>query len=102
MQLRYKAMEAGYGMQYIAPVKKFAERAREDGMTFVPGSEKGQARVKRIRSNMGVSPWPEISEKAKAEYKALFDICGTTKFLEDLDVDDVRKLDLRYKKGRIE
>jgi heterodisulfide reductase subunit C len=101
LQLRYKAMESGYGMQYIAPFKKFALRAREDGLTFAPGGEKGRARVMRIRSNIGAVPWPEISDKAKAEYKALFDLCGTTKFVEDLDVENPPPLDLAYRKGRI-
>jgi heterodisulfide reductase subunit C len=101
MQLRYKAMEAGYGMQYIAPFKKFALRARDDGLTFAPG-KKGREKVERTRSNLGTSPWPDISEKAKAEYKTLFDLCGTTKFLEELKTEEVEDLHLTYQNGKIE
>ncbi|MCL1915602.1 MAG: 4Fe-4S dicluster domain-containing protein [Desulfovibrionaceae bacterium] len=101
MQLRYRAVEAGYGLQYIAPFKKFAMRAREDGLTFAPGGSKGRERVQGIRSGIGASPWPEISEKAKAEYTALFDLCGVKRDLEGMPEDAAEPLDLNYLGGRI-
>lgn len=100
MQLRYLAVENNYGLKYIMPFKRFALRAREDGLTFAP-SEKGREKIKRYRSNLGVAPWPEISEKAKAEYKELFDITGATEHLEKLSDEAEKPVVLSYLAGRI-
>lgn len=100
MQLRYLAIEKKYGLKYMMPFKRFGLKARVDGLTFVP-SERGQEKIKRLRTNLGVSPWPEISEKAKAEYKELFDLTGATAYLESLDDQDEKPVGLRYSEGRI-
>jgi heterodisulfide reductase subunit C len=100
MQLRYMATEKKYGLKYIMPFRRFALRAREDGLTFGP-SEKGREKIKRLRSNLGASPWPEISERAKAEYKELFDLTGATAYVEALSDEDEKPVDLRYTEGRI-
>lgn len=100
MQLRYLAIEKKYGLKYMMPFKRFGLKARVDGLTFVP-SERGQEKIRRLRTNLGVSPWPEISEKAKAEYKELFDLTGATAYLESLDEQDEKPVDLRYSEGRI-
>lgn len=100
MQLRYLAVEKNYGLKYIMPFKRFALRAREDGLTFAP-SEKGREKIKRYRTNLGLTPWPEISEKAKAEYKQLFDLTGTTDYLNNLNDEEEKPVTLKYTEGRI-
>jgi len=101
MQLRYRAVEKGYGLKYFLPFKRFALRAREDGLTFAPASEKGRARIRKIREGIGLTPWPEISEKARNEYKALFDMTGATAFLESIREEDEKPVHLTYLEGRI-
>ncbi|MEQ8201309.1 MAG: 4Fe-4S dicluster domain-containing protein [Syntrophomonadaceae bacterium] len=100
MQLRYMAAENNYGLKYIMPFKRFGLRAREDGLTFAPG-EKGREKIKRYRSNLGASPWPEISERARREYRELFDLTGTTAHLEKISDEDEKSVGLRYAEGRI-
>ena len=100
MQLRYRAIERGYGLKYIAPFKRFALRAREDGLTFAPGA-KGREKIVKIRRDIGAEPWPEISEKARAEYSELFEITGTTRWLEEIKEEDEKAVDFRYSDGRI-
>ncbi|NMC27748.1 MAG: 4Fe-4S ferredoxin [Syntrophomonadaceae bacterium] len=100
MQIRYMAVENNWGLKYIMPFKRFALRAREDGLTFAP-SEKGREKIKRYRRNLGVSEWPEISAKAQAEYKELFDLTGTTEFLEKLSDEAERPVRFKYLEGRI-
>jgi hypothetical protein len=50
---------------------------------------------------MGMSPWPEVSEKARAEYRALFDLTGTTAHLEAVDEDSEKPVRFAYLEGRI-
>lgn len=100
MQLRYRAIENRFGLQYFAPFKKFALRARDNALTFTPG-DKGKERVMKIRSGMGVSPWPEVSDKAVAEYKALFDMTGTTDWLNAIHEEEGKPVNMTYTEGRI-
>lgn len=100
MQLRFRAIENQYGLKYFTPFKRFALRAREDALTFAPGA-KGRERIMRLRTAMGVSPWPEVSEKAVAEYKALFDMTGTTEWLNAINDEDDKPVSLTYAAGRI-
>lgn len=101
MQLRFLAVASGHGLKYIVPFKRFALRAREDGLTFAPGSAKGRERIMGIRGRIGLSPWPEVSEKARGEYRALFDRTGTTEFLDGIGEAGDRPLEFAYRKGRI-
>jgi heterodisulfide reductase subunit C len=100
MQLRYLAVENNYGLKYIMPFKRFALRAREDGLTFVP-SERGREKIKRFRTNLGVAAWPEISERAQAEYKELFDLTGATEHLNNISDEDEKTVEFKYMEGRI-
>jgi len=100
MQIRYRAIEKNYGLKYIMPFKRFALRAREDALTFSPG-EKGREKIKRIRTNLGASAWPEVSDRAKTEYKELFDLTGTTEYLEKLSDEAEIPVTFRYTEGRI-
>jgi heterodisulfide reductase subunit C len=101
MQLRYYAAEKRYGLKYLLPFKRFALRAREDGLTFAPGSEKGRSKIMKIRSGIGLAPWPHVSEKAREEYGALFDMTGTTDFLNSIREEDEKPVNLTYLEGRI-
>ncbi len=100
MQLRYLAAENNYGVKYIMPFKRFALRAIEDGLTFAPG-EKGRQKIMRYRSNIGAAPWPEISEKAIAEYKELSDLTGATEHLQNITDEDEKPVEFKYLEGRI-
>ncbi|NLU50660.1 MAG: 4Fe-4S binding protein [Syntrophomonadaceae bacterium] len=100
MQLRYKAIENNYGFKYVLPFKRFALKAREEAMTFTPGA-KGRERIMQVRSQAGMTPWPEISERAQKEYQALFDLTGTTAWLEALDEEAERPVVFTYREGRI-
>jgi len=101
MQLRYLAIESGYGLKYFFPFKRFAMRAREEALTFTPASPKGREKIMKNRESIGLSPWPEVSEKAREEYKALFDMTGTTEFLSSLTEKDEKPVELMYQEGRI-
>ena len=100
LQLRSRAVEKGYGLKYIRPFRRFALKAREDALTFFP-SEKGRERVKKLRSSIGLSPLPEISDKAKEEYKVLFDLTGSTGHLIAKEPDEEKPVSLLYAEGRI-
>ncbi|MGA2223201.1 MAG: 4Fe-4S dicluster domain-containing protein [Syntrophobacteraceae bacterium] len=101
MQMRYLAIEKGYGLKYFFPFKKFAMRAREDGLTFAPASPKAREKIAKIRQGIGLSPWPEISDKAREEYKALFDMTGVTDFLASITEDNEKQVRSTYLEGRI-
>jgi heterodisulfide reductase subunit C len=101
MQLRYQAIASRHGLKYIVPFKRFAVRAREDGLTFAPGSARGRERIMGLRGSIGLAPWPEVSEKARTEYRELFDLTGTTEFLEQIREEEDKPLELAYGQGRI-
>jgi heterodisulfide reductase subunit C len=101
MQLRYMAIENKYGLKYVAPFKRFAVTALEDGLTFVPASPKGRDRIRKIRTSIGLSPWPEISEKAKKEYSLLFELTGARAFIDALTEENEKPVCLEYAKGRV-
>ncbi|MDH7480286.1 MAG: 4Fe-4S dicluster domain-containing protein [Syntrophomonadaceae bacterium] len=100
MLIRFKALELGYGRRYSLRFKRFARKAREEGITFTPGGEK-LARLAELRQRIGLSPLPEVSERAKAEYKALFDLTGTTDWLDQLEASPGKEARLTYKEGKI-
>ena len=100
MELRYRAVARNRGLKYVLPFKKFALRARQDGLTFVP-SPKSRERIMELRRDMGVTPWPEISDKAKEEYTALFDLSGTTAWLEAIEMASAEPVRSTYSEGRI-
>ncbi|MGD0970003.1 MAG: 4Fe-4S dicluster domain-containing protein [Desulfobaccales bacterium] len=101
MEMRYRAIESGYGLKYFFPFKRFALRAREDGLTFAPASKKGREKIVKIRQSIGTTPWPEVSQKARDEYKALFDRTGATAFLEAIKEEDEKPVQLTYLEGKI-
>ncbi len=101
MQIRYYAIENGYGLKYFFPFKRFAMKAREEGLTFTPTSARSRERIRKIREGIGLSSWPEISEKAREDYKALFDMTGATAFLEAVREEDEKPVHLTYMEGRI-
>jgi heterodisulfide reductase subunit C len=99
MQLRYRALQRKFGLKYIFPFKLFALRAREDGLTFVPLQNRD--RIMKIRSDAGMAPWPEISDKAREEYKAMFDLTGTTDWVKGIRKNDEQPVRFAYLQGRI-
>lgn len=101
MQLRYMAVESKYGLKYVTPFKRFAIAALQDGLTFVPPGERGRERIRKIRTSIGLAPWPEISEKAREEYKALFTLTGAEAFMETINEEDDKPVELRYMEGRV-
>jgi heterodisulfide reductase subunit C len=101
MQIRYRAIEKGYGLKYFFPFKRFALRAMDDGLTFAPASPKGRERIGRIRQEIGLSPWPEISQKARNEYKALFEMTGAADFLASITEDKEKPVQFSYMEGKI-
>jgi len=101
MQMRYLAMENGYGLKYFSLFKHFAMRAREEALTFTPASSRGREKIMKNRESIGLSPWPEVSEKAREEYKELFDMTGATEFLASIAEMDEKPVELMYQEGRI-
>ena len=100
MQLRYMALEHGYGQKYVNGINKFVFRAMEKGLTFVPG-QKGIEKIMRLRSGVGAAPWPEVSEKAIAEYRTIFEQTGASQYMKNLENDEQKPLRLSYLEGRI-
>jgi len=101
MQMRYLAIERGYGLKYFFPFKRFALRAIEDALTFSPAKPEARERIMKLRTAIGLPPWPEVSDKARAEYKALFDMTGATDFLNSITEEQEKPVDLMYLEGRI-
>ena len=101
MQLRYEALENRYGEKYFLPFRRFAMRALEDGLTFTPGGARGRERIMKIRARIGLKPWPDISEKAKQEYRELFEATGATAWMEAIKEEEEQPVALTYLKGRI-
>ncbi|HWP96700.1 MAG TPA: 4Fe-4S dicluster domain-containing protein [Syntrophomonadaceae bacterium] len=100
MQLRYLALEKGYGLKYVLSINKFAFRAFEEGLTFVPG-RKGMEKIMRLRSGIGATSWPEVSEKAKKEYHEIFKQTGAEQWMENLETEEEKPLRLSFLEGRI-
>ncbi|MGI5942997.1 MAG: 4Fe-4S dicluster domain-containing protein [Pelotomaculaceae bacterium] len=100
MQIRYRAVEAGYGLKYFQAYRKLTLKAMAEGMSFVPG-EKGRAKVEKLRSGMGMSPLPEVSDKAKSEYNALFEMTGSRAWVDSVANKPEAPIELNYSKGRI-
>jgi heterodisulfide reductase subunit C len=101
MQLRYVAVEKGYGLKYVVPFKRFAIAALQDGLTFAPPGTKGRDRIRKLRTEIGLPPWPEVSEKAREEYAALFELTGAAAFMEGIHEEDDKPVELRYLEGRV-
>jgi len=100
MQLRYLAAESGYGLKYVNPINKYAFRALEEGLSFVPG-EKGVERIKRLRSSINAVPWPEVSDRAKKEYKEIFELTGAYDWMKKIESLQEKELRMSFKEGRI-
>lgn len=100
MQVRFTALENGYGHKYVIPINKFVFRALEAGLTFVPG-EKGVQKIMRLRSAVGLEPWPTVSEQAIQQYKAIFEQTGALQFMKKLESDVEKPLRMSYVEGRI-
>lgn len=100
MQLRYLALENGYGLKYVIHINKFAYRALDEGLSFVPGP-KGVERIKRLRSSINAVPWPEVSERAKKEYREIFELTGAVKWMQKLDAMEEKELHMSFAEGRI-
>lgn len=100
MQLRYMVLEKGYGLKYVLPINKFAFRALEEGLTFVPG-QKGKEKIMRLRSGVDATPWPEVSDKAKAEMAQIFAQTGARQWMEALEKEEEKPVRMSYREGRI-
>lgn len=100
MQLRYRAIERGYGLKYITPFKRFALRAREEALTFTPGA-KGREKIMKIRGGIGAETWPAVSEKARREYAELFEMTGTNRWLDGIKEENEKPVEFKYTDGRI-
>lgn len=100
MQLRYMALENGYGRKYVNPINKFTFRALEYGLTFVPG-QKGIDKIRRLRSGIGVEPWPEVSDRAKHEYSEIFKQTGAYDWMKALENGEEQELRMSYREGRL-
>jgi heterodisulfide reductase subunit C len=95
MQLRYLALEKGYGLKYVVPINKYAFRSMEEGLTFVPG-QKGRERIMALRAAIDVSPWPEVSERAKKEFGEIFEQTGCRRWMENLEMEQEKPLRLSF------
>jgi len=100
MQLRYMALEDGYGLKYVLPINKFTFRAMEKGLTFVPG-QKGIEKIMRLRSSLEATPWPEVSDKAITEFREIFEQTGAKGWMEKLEKTQEKPLRLSFLEGRI-
>ncbi len=100
MQLRYMALENGYGLKYVVPINKFAFRAMEYGLTFVPG-QKGIDKIKKLRSEIGVEPWPAVSDRAKYEFSEIFKQTGAFDWMNALAGREEKELRMSYTEGRL-
>ncbi|MBC7074968.1 MAG: 4Fe-4S dicluster domain-containing protein [Syntrophomonadaceae bacterium] len=100
MQIRYYALENGYGLKYVVPINKYAFRALDEGLTFVPG-RKGIEKIKKLREGIGVDSWPEVSDKAKQEYRAIFEQTGVVDWMRALEEKTEKPLSLSYLEGKI-
>lgn len=100
MQLRYMALDNGYGLKYVVPINKFAFRAMEYGLTFVPG-QKGIDKIRKLRSEIGVEPWPEVSDRAKYEFSEIFKQTGAFDWMNALAGREEKELRMSYVEGRL-
>jgi heterodisulfide reductase subunit C len=100
MQLRYLALENGYGLKYVNPINKYAFRAFDEGLCFVPGAH-GVERIKKLRSSINVVPWPEVSEKAKKEFREIFELTGAYDWMKDIESKQEKELRMSFAQGGI-
>lgn len=100
MQLRYLALENGYGLKYVVGINKYAFRALDNGLSFVPGKH-GIEKINRLRSEIDEEPWPKVSDRAKKEYREIFEITGAAEWMENLEKMQEKPLKMSYKEGRI-
>ena len=100
MQLRYMALENGYGQKYVNSINRFVFKAFDHGLTFVPG-QKGIEKIKRLRTGVEAEPWPTVTDEAKAQYRAIFEQTGAVEFMEKIQNSEEKPLRLSYLEGRI-
>jgi hypothetical protein len=67
----------------------------EEGLTFVPG-QKGRERIMALRAAIDVSPWPEVSERAKKEFGEIFEQTGCRRWMENLEMEQEKPLRLSF------
>jgi heterodisulfide reductase subunit C len=99
-ELRFNALENGYGQKYVNLANKFVFRAMDYGLTFVPG-KKGMERIMKLREGIGIEPWPTVSPQACEQLKAIFEQTQALQYMEKLNNDTQKPLRLSYKEGRI-
>ncbi|MDD4802252.1 MAG: 4Fe-4S dicluster domain-containing protein [Syntrophomonas sp.] len=100
LELRFAALESGHGQKYVVPANKFVFRSMEYGINFVPG-KRGMERVMKLRSDMGVEPFPKVTPEAIEQFKAIFEQTQTLRYMEKLKTDTEKPLRLSYAEGRI-
>ena len=69
-------------------------------MSFVPGA-KGIERIKKLRSSINETPWPEVSEQAKKEYREIFELTGAVEWMKKIDSLTEKDLRMSFVEGRI-
>jgi heterodisulfide reductase subunit C len=99
-ELRFNALENGYGQKYVNLANKFVFRAMDYGLTFVPG-KKGMERIMKLREGIGIEPWPTVSPQACEQLKAIFEQTQALQYMEKLSNDTQKPLRLSYEEGRI-
>jgi len=97
LTLRFEAMKSGYGYQYAAIFKRFAESLYQHGLSFVPG-DKRMEQIQKNRTKLGLTPLV-IDEKAIRELQIIFDETGATRFISQLEAQEEKPLRLTYMKG---
>lgn len=100
MQIRYMALENDYGIKFVSPINKYAFRAMEKGLTFVPG-ERGVEKIKRLRSSIGAVEWPEVSDKAINEFREIFEQTGAKEWMEELENKVEKEVSFSFERGGV-
>lgn len=98
--LRYYALAHGAGRKYITPFTRFVRKAREDGMTFLPGAKKIE-KIKNLRSSIGLPPLRKVSDAARREYQLLYDLTGTLRWLEEVENSEEKHLSMSFAAHKI-
>jgi len=101
LALRYYALEHGAGKKYATLFARFVLKAKEDGVTFLPSKPEKLEKIKALRSSLGLTPLRVVSDKAKEEYRKLFEITGTDEFLAKLQATPEAPLEFSFQQGKL-
>ncbi|MDR3565756.1 MAG: 4Fe-4S dicluster domain-containing protein [Negativicutes bacterium] len=101
LMLRYYALQHGSGRKYAVVFKRFVDKAKEDGVTFLPYSAKRLEKITALRVSLGLKPLREVSAAAKKEYAVLYELSGTSEWLNELEAAAEGPLALTFAPGRI-